>query len=214
MLTLLHCGDYHFSLASSELQCQERQREQPNQHRIGNQQMSVPPLLGELTTEEFRQKLAGLIDPQEQATPERRQELKDLSIQFAATLPEVFGEDLDRKTMWDRIGTGLQAAFAKTAGDDHEFFIQQVLEHIKAEPSKASINDSLGQVIATLAVWSSSNRQAWITYFNTYLIPILVHARAGWTKTKETRKAAKGKGRNAQDPETLKSFVDTEGGEA
>jgi hypothetical protein len=150
------------------------------------------PLLGELTTEEFRQKIAGLIDPQEAQSPERRQELKDLSIKFAAALPEVFGSELDRITMWDRIGTGLQAAFAKTAGDDHEFFIQQVFEHIKAEPSKASICQAIGEVIATLGGWTSSDRQAWITYFSTHLIPILVHARAGWTQTKETRKA-KGK---------------------
>lgn len=170
------------------------------------------PLLGELTTEQFRQKLAGLIDPQETQTPERRQELKDVSIKFAAALPEVFGDDLDRVTMWNRIGTGLQAAFAKTAGDDHEFFVQQVLEHIKAEPSKASVCQAIGDVIVTLGEWSSSDRQAWITYFNTHLIPILVHARAGWTKTKEIRKA-KGKSRNAQDPEPLKSFVDTEGGD-
>lgn len=150
---------------------------------------TAPPMLGELSTEEFRRKLAGLIDPQESQSPERRQELKDLSIRFAAALPEVFGDELDRVTMWDRIGTGLQAAFAKTAGDDHEFFIQQVLEHIKAEASKASMNEPIGQVIATLGEWSSSDRQAWITYFSTHLIPVLVHARARWTKTKETRKA-------------------------
>lgn len=173
-----------------------------------------PPLLGELTTEQFRQKLAGLIDPQEQSTPERRSELRELSIRFAAALPEVFGEDLERKSMWDRIGTGLQAAFAKTAGDDHEFFINEVLTHIKANPAKAASCEEIGFVLWKLSEWNSSDRQAWITYFNTHLYVVIQFAKKGWTKTKETRKAAKGKSRNAQDPDTMKSFVDTEGGDA
>jgi hypothetical protein len=153
--------------------------------------LNTLPLLGELTTEQFRQKLAGLIDPQSQ-TPQRREELKALAVQFAGCLPTMFGDNLDRKTLWDRIGTGLQSAFAKTAGDDHEFFIQQVLEHIKSEPSKASSNLQLADVIATLDEWSASDRQAWITYFHTHLIPILVHARVVWTKAKAKAKAKKG----------------------
>lgn len=142
--------------------------------------MSTPPLLNELTTEQFRQKLAGLVDPQESQTPERRAELKDLAIKFTSCLPSMFGDDLDRKTLWNRIGTGLQSAFAKTAGDDYEFFIQQVLDHIKSEPSKAAINQYLAEVITTLGEWSPSDRQAWITYFHTHLIPVLVHARNAW----------------------------------
>ena len=86
-----------------------------------------------------------------------------------------------------------------------------MLDHILAEPSKASGNAALIRVLETLAEWEGSDRQAWITYCSTHLMPVLVHARAGWTKTKEKRKS-KGKSRNAQDPEMLKSFVDTEGG--
>lgn len=147
--------------------------------------------LGELTIEQFRQKIAGLIDPQEQQSPERRAELKDLAVCFVAGLPQVFGDDLDRLTLWDRIGTGLQAAFAKTAGDDHEFFIQQVLEHIMASPAKAAVCEPIMATVATLNEWSSSDRQQWITYFNTHLIPILVYARQAWDAEKKVRKAAK-----------------------
>ena len=154
--------------------------------------MNTPALLGELTTEEFRQKLAGLIDPQENQTSDRRAELKEVSIMFAACLPEMFGDELDRKTLWNRIGTGIQTAFAKTAGDDHEFFIQQVLEHIKAEPAKASVNTTLAEVIARLGEWPSSDRQAWITYFHTHLIPVLVHARKAWISARGSQKKGGG----------------------
>lgn len=138
-------------------------------------------MIGELTTEQFRQKLAGLCDPQSAVADDRREEIKDLCIRFAAELPALFGEDLDRKTMWDRIGSGLQSAFAKTAGGDHEFFIQQVLTHILASPSAAASNQAVGEILVALGGWSLEDRQAWLGYFNTHLIPLLVHARARWT---------------------------------
>lgn len=141
-------------------------------------------MIGELTTEQFRQKLAGLLDPQAAVADDRRQEIRDLCIRFAAELPALFGEDLDRKTMWDRIGSGLQSAFAKTAGSDHEFFVQQVLTHILASTSSAASNPVMGEILVTLGGWSLEDRQAWLGYFNTHLIPLLVHARAHWTARK------------------------------
>lgn len=141
-------------------------------------------MIGELTTEQFRQKLAGLCDPQATVADDRREEIKELCIRFAAELPALFGEELDRKTMWDRIGSGLQSAFAKTAGGDHEFFIQQVLTHILATPSAAASNPVVGEILDVLGGWSLEDRQAWLGYFNTHLIPLLVHARARWTARK------------------------------
>jgi hypothetical protein len=148
---------------------------------------SEPAKLGMLTPEQFRQRLAGLIDPHETIHPERREEIKALAIKFASCLPSLFGESLDRKTLWDRIGTGLQAAYAKTAGADHEFFIQAVLDHIKASPTQAASCNTLAEVLTTLAAWDAADRQAWITSYGTLLIPILVYAREGWSATK-TRK--------------------------
>ena len=141
-------------------------------------------MIGELTTEQFRQKLAGLSDPQATVADDRRGEIKELCIRFAAELPALFGEDLDRKTMWDRIGSGLQSAFAKTSGGDQEFFIQQVLTHVLASPSAAAANPVIGEILIALGGWSLEDRQAWLGYFNTHLIPLLVHARARWTARK------------------------------
>lgn len=115
---------------------------------------------------------------------DRRQEIRDLCIRFAAELPALFGDDLDRKTMWDRIGSGLQSGFAKTAGGDHEFFIQQVLTHILASPAAAASNPAIGEILVTLGGLSTEDRQAWLGYFNTHLIPLLVYARARWTARK------------------------------
>lgn len=152
---------------------------------------SEVPTIGELTTEEYRQKIAGLIDPQEKQSTERRDEVKQLAIDFVAMLPEVFGAVLDRLTMWDRIATGLQVAFAKTPGTDHEHFIQQVLEHVKTDTSKAAVCKNLMTILTTLSEWSPTDRQAWITYFKTHLVPVIVHARAAWEKKKQSPKKKK-----------------------
>lgn len=111
--------------------------------------------------------------------------------------------------MWDRIGTGLESAFAKTAGADHEFFIQQVLEHLKSSPSKAASSEDVAAVVYTLGEWNETDRQAWITYFHTHLIPVMVHAKSMWGGIKEERKA-KSKSRNAVNPEETKSFLPAE----
>lgn len=168
----------------------------------------APPLLGELTTEQFRQSLAGLLDPQAKESAIPREEIKTLAIAFVGGLPEVFGEELDRLKMWDRIATAIQSGFAKTACDDHEFFVAQVLSHIKANPAKAADNASIASTLDTLGGWSSVDRQAWLAYLNAHLIPVMVHARKKWTATKEVKKAAKS--RNAVPRETLGSFLPPE----
>lgn len=149
--------------------------------------MSSPALLGELTTEQFRQKLAGLLDLQEQMAVESKQTIRLLAIDFVSSLPRVFGDDLDRKTLWDRIGSGLQTAYAKTASGDVEFFVSEVLRHIHAGTAAAR-EESIGVVISSLIALPESERQAWITYCSTHMPVLLVHARARWEEAKELRR--------------------------
>lgn len=147
----------------------------------------VPPL-GSLTTEEFRQKLAGVISPETVGDQLADEHLRNLAVQFAAILPRLFGDELDRKTLWERIGSGLQSSAAKTAGDDCEYFVQQVLSHIKAPLSFASGNEDLRTILHVLGEQSPSERERWMRMFQTHLIPILVHAREKWDAAKKARK--------------------------
>jgi hypothetical protein len=124
-------------------------------------------------------------------------------------LPEVYGAALDRTGLWDRIGTGLESACAKTPGADHEYFINEVLGHIKATPAAVAACDGIAATLATVGAWTETDRQAWILYIRTHLIPVLVHARAAWEGIKTARKGVK-KSRNAQDPATLASFIPPE----
>lgn len=151
-----------------------------------NSQVPAPETL---STEEFRQRLAGLIDPEDTLDIAEREALRFLALDFLATLPELFGEELDRMTLWDRIGSAVETAFAKTVGADAEYFVSQVLDHIKAESGAAARNDRLADVLLKLDNASNIERQQWITYLKTHLVPLLVHARSSWEANKTQRKA-------------------------
>jgi hypothetical protein len=150
---------------------------------------SLPPLLDGLTTEQFRQKIAGLLDQHQELPVDFKEEQKNRAIEFVACLPEVFGSELERTTLWDRIGTALQSAYAKTVGTDYEFFISRVMEHIKAEPASVARCQTVQWVMEWLADCPDEARQAWLAYMHTHLYAVLVHAKARWELTKADRKS-------------------------
>lgn len=133
-----------------------------------------------LNTEQFRQRLAGLIDPADELAPEQIQSQRDIAVLFVAALPQVFGENLDRMTLWDRIGTAIQTAYAKTAADDCDFFISRALEHVQAAPADVARNENIARVMAWAADATPEERQAWLGYMTTHLYSVLVRARQIW----------------------------------
>ncbi len=137
----------------------------------------LPAALPTINTEQLRQRLAGLIDPQAVVPEWHKQIAKNLAIQFCASLPAVFGESLDRMTMWDKIAAAIQSAFAKTVSGDIDLFVQHVLESIKADPAKAVACERLTDAIDELQQLSEQERQDWMQYLVTHLIPVLVYAR-------------------------------------
>ncbi len=142
--------------------------------------MSIHPLpeaIPSLNTAELRQRLAGLIDQQSQAEEWFNESAKSLSIGFCAALPAVFSDSLDRVTMWDKIASAIQSAYAKTVGGDLDLFMQQVFESIQADPSKVVASDRMVSAIDSLQRMDEQQRQDWMRYLVTHLIPVLVHAR-------------------------------------
>ena len=151
------------------------------------------PLIGELTTEQYRQKLAGLIDQDADKNEADIAKLKKLAVDFVAILPEVFGDSLDRLKIWDRISSGLVAANAKATNTDHERFVQLVLDHIKADPAMAGRNENLAAMLGSLETLSVTDRDSWIVLFGSHLVPILVKARVAWNEKKLLRAKTKRK---------------------
>lgn len=130
-----------------------------------------------MSTEQLRQRLASLIDPQEEKAAWHSEVAKALSIQFCVSLPAVFGEQLDRMTMWDKIASAIQSGYAKTVSGDLDLFVQHVLESIQADPAKSVACTRLTDAIDALQVLQEHERQDWLQYLVTHLIPVLVYAR-------------------------------------
>ncbi len=140
-------------------------------------QTELPPPLQSLNTNELRQRLACLIDPAEAVTVTDKEYFRLTSIEFCSVLPIVFGESLDRMTMWDRIAGAIQAGYAKTVSGDMDLFCQCVFEHVKAGPMRVAANYRVCDVVAKLSDMSGERGQQLLTYLVTHLIPVLVFAR-------------------------------------
>ena len=141
---------------------------------------SSPKPLDRLTPQQVRERLAGMIDPAEAVTVTQKETYRLLAIEFCASLPAVFGDCLDRTTLWDRIASGIQSGYAKTVSGDLELFVQHVLEHIKADASRVVACDRICTVQERLYDLNGDNRQEWLTYLVTHLVPVLVFARKEW----------------------------------
>lgn len=139
--------------------------------------LELPEKTQSLNTEQLRQLLAGLIDPQDEKTEWYSQYAKPVAVEFCAALPQVFSESLDRMTMWDKIAAAIQSAYAKTVSGDIDLFVQHVLESIKADASKAISNEKMVHAIESLQMLPEHERQDWLSYLVTHLIPVLVAAR-------------------------------------
>jgi len=98
-------------------------------------------------------------------------------------LAEVFGEDLDRKTLWERIGNGLVVASAKCGGD-WELFVNEILKYIKAEPGKVAANKRLSSFIDTMIVRPKVWHEQFVRECSTKHMFICVKARVLWNGRK------------------------------
>lgn len=104
-------------------------------------------------------------------------------VRFVSILPEVFSDDLDRKTLWERIGNGLIASLAK-AGGDFELFINFCLEYVKADSSKVAANENLSAFINSALIRSPEWKVQFLTAIEKKHYLIVVKARARWNENK------------------------------
>ena len=104
-------------------------------------------------------------------------------MRFLTVLAGLFSADLDRKTLWARIGSALEAADAK-AGGDAERFLGLCLDHVKADWGRAAACEALGAVLGTLTSAAPEDRAAFLAYLRDHKYPALVFARQRWGPVK------------------------------
>lgn len=156
--------------------------DRPNGEEMGSS--PCPPGLASLDTEALRRKLAGLADPSTSSGAISPPAIKEMAIRFISVLAHLFGNDLDRVTLWDRIGSALKTADAKTSGDDTDAFINLCLEHVLAEDGKVAACEPLGAILETLNVARAEDRSAFLAYMRTHRLPAIRFGRSRWERVK------------------------------
>lgn len=134
--------------------------------------------------DDFRRQLAGLADPQRRATETEKVAVKESAIRFISVLAQLFGDTLDRLTLWGKIGSALEAAHAKVSDDDLDRFADLCLEHVQADPGHAAACDALSQLRGEWAVWPPETRHAFLGYIGSHKYAVLTHGRARWERVK------------------------------
>lgn len=111
--------------------------------------------------------------------------MKQDAIRFTSILAHLFGESLDRMTLWERIGSALSTSLAKVSDDDLDRFATLCLEHIVAEDSRVAACEPLAQLLQTWGARPREWRQSLLHYLNTHRTAAIIHARARWEMVKK-----------------------------
>jgi hypothetical protein len=147
--------------------------------------------------EAFRRRLAGIEDPHKPIGNTATPAIKHEAIRLCSILASLFGDSLDRTTLWGRIGTAIQTSCAKVSDADLDRLVTLMLETVEADPAKAAACDALAQVLGTFGTWDDPMRHAFVNYLSSHLYAVVTHGRARWQKLLEearARKAAGGSG--------------------
>ena len=142
-----------------------------------------------INTTEFRQMVAGLIDPNRKTGAAESASIKEESIQLCLAMCELFSDSLDRVTLWDRIGSGLASAAAKCDDGDTDRFAALCLEHIKADHAAAARHELFAAWVVIMSTRDDAHRQAFVRHCGSKTAIVLVHARHAWENLKKTKKA-------------------------
>jgi hypothetical protein len=118
-----------------------------------------------------------------------KEEVKTMAVNFTSVLASLFSDDLDRKTLWERIGNGIVVCSAKCGGD-WETFINQILEYIKADGAKVASSKDFNIIFEDLTNRTQSWREAWLRVMEKKHYLIIVKARALWNSLKAEKAKA------------------------
>ena len=138
-----------------------------------------------LNPEEFKQRVLKLKTTENQDRM-MMESIKDEAVKFCSILPEVFGDELDRKTLWTRIGSALDTSIIKS-NDDIELFVNFVLEHIKADKLKVAKNEFFLRFMESNNNKPDDWKKQFFNYMSTRGFLIIAKSRQNWEKKKSLR---------------------------
>ena len=139
-----------------------------------------------LSLEEFKEKVL-TVKGMEQENKLIIDSVKMEAVNFCSILPELFGSDLDRLTLWNRIGSAIETSIIK-ANYDIEFFVNLCLEHIKAEHSRVAAHEGIKYFVESNIEKSDEWKKLFFNYLSTRYFLIIAKARTVWEEKKENKK--------------------------
>lgn len=135
--------------------------------------------------QEFRRRLARLNDPDKPIGGSAvTQDIKDYVSRLCSILASLFGEELDRMTLWSRIASGLAVGVAKVTDGNLDRFISLCLEHVSADTARAAACEPLLQTLEVANSRPDEWRQAVLHYISTHSYSVIVHGRSRWEQVK------------------------------
>jgi hypothetical protein len=148
---------------------------------------NIPPPLSLIDYEAFRREIIGLGDPSaRETTVGEKASVKDDAVRFCAILAHLFGDDLDRLTLWTRIGTAFETSLAKIGSDaDLDRLADLCLGHVCAEFGKTAACDALTQLRMTWETRPAEWKHAFVAYISRHRYALLAFGRARWEAVKK-----------------------------
>jgi len=131
----------------------------------------------------FRRRVADLAGSDDALQYDAAQ-FRAAAVDLSLALCRLFGESLDRITLWDRISTALGTACSKVPNGEPEALLSAALDHVKADHGAASRDPGVAKWLASVALQPDAWRRQFVTYVATRLYAVLVHARNAWEESK------------------------------
>lgn len=142
-----------------------------------------------LTNEQYRQLIAGILDPHEQISPENHEGLKQLAVELVLLLARHYNRDtMDPLKIWDRLGSAISTAHAKTPAGEPWLFINICLEHIDAKRGRLLSDSSLQKILDVFEDESPEFAIALIHYLKSRDYVVLTQAKMAWEQEKSSSK--------------------------
>jgi hypothetical protein len=102
--------------------------------------------------------------------------IREETTKFTLNLANLFSDDFDRKTLWERIGNGLINC-VKKSNYNLELFVNLILEYIKAEPGKVAANEYLESFLFTMKTRPVENVERFLKYIEQKHFLVIIKAR-------------------------------------
>lgn len=159
---------------------------------MNTQATTLPPPLPTFDAAHFRLVLAGLVDPdyagEDSAAAAQHREW---AVDWCVCLCDLFGDSIDRVTLWTKIAAALSAACAKCDDGDVERFVDLCLRTVQADAGLAAASPDLDRLLLTASAKPISWRQGLVRYIESRTFAITAHARRQWGTVKAGRRDAR-----------------------